>query len=93
MTPSLQEVIVDNEVEEQREAYEMAREILVRLIEERESVSMVDMYVLCRWLIATNNFTKDAAVMLDAWMQENDISISDEFAYYRSIMEETPISR
>lgn len=93
MTPSLQEVIVDMEIVQQREEYENARNILMALIEERGSVQMVDMFVLMHWLVKTNNFTEDAAAVLDVWMQENDFQISDEFEYYRSIMEEAPTSR
>ena len=93
LTPSLQEVIVDMEIVQQREEYENARNILMALIEERGSVQMVDMFVLMHWLVKTNNFTEDAAAVLDVWMQENDFQISDEFEYYRSIMEEAPTSR
>ena len=81
--------MVDEEVVQQREEYESIRDILIELIE-KGNISTVDMFVLSHWLIEKNNFTEDAAVMLDKWLQENDISISDEFAYYRSIMESQP---
>lgn len=89
MASEFLEVMVDEEVVQQREEYESIRGILIELIE-KGNISTVDMFVLCHWLIEKNNFTEDAAVMLDKWLQENDISISDEFAYYRSIMEGQP---
>jgi hypothetical protein len=90
MTPELLEVIVDEEVVNERSEYEAAHDILTRLIEDRPSVDVLEVYFLNNWFNKTGNYSEDVAVVIESWLQENDFSISDEHAYYRSIMESLP---
>ena len=92
MTSNLLEVIVEADVVQQRNEYELARDILLKLIEKRNELTVLEIYFLNNWFEETGNYSEDVAVMIETWLQENDYLISDEFTYYRSLMEETPAS-
>lgn len=76
-----------------QENYCKAKDILLKLANKKQRVSMDDLFFLQKWIEANYkdvSIVEDLNVIVEDRMKENDIIILDEFDYYRSIMEETP---
>lgn len=64
-----------------------AKDIIKKLIEDRCSVSFLEILKLNKWFFETNNYSEDAMVVIETWLQENDYVMVDEFEYYKKHME------
>ena len=69
---------------------DIAKHILKKLIENRNEVTVDYALFLEDWLKETDNYSEDAALVIENWLQENDYEIFDDFAYYKSFIEEPP---
>lgn len=92
MTSTNREVVVDGVVVND----EYAKNVLLKLINDRDNVELKEVMNFLQWCIrvekCNERYSEDCAVVIESWLQENDILISDEFAYYRDMME-APTSR
>ncbi len=69
---------------------EIAKRVLLKLIEKRYDVTVDEVLYFLHWAEDTGNYSEDVAVVVENWLQESDNLIIDEFAYYKQMME-TPI--
>lgn len=74
---------------ETREVFEknIAKQILLRLTSNRQDVTVEEILFLDNWFDKTGNYSEDAAVVVETWLQENDYQIFDNQLYYRQLME------
>lgn len=68
----------------------IAKQILKNLIENKQEVTVEEVLFLEQWFKETGNYSEDAAVVVENWLQENDYQIFDSFAYYKDLMEAQP---
>lgn len=65
----------------------IAKQILLNLANKREEVTVDEILFLDHWFEKTGNYSEDAAVVMETWLQENDYQIFDKQLYYRQLME------
>ena len=65
----------------------IAKQILKDLIEKRQEVTVDEVLFLKYWFQETDNYSEDAALVIENWMQEIDYEIFDEFEYHKNLME------
>lgn len=92
MTSMKVEVNGSKETETTKQEFEskIAKQILLNLIEKRNDVTVDEILFFMHWADVTGNYSEDVAVVVEKWLQENDLIFDNEL-YFRQLME-TPTS-
>lgn len=70
------------------DVHNRAKNILIRLTEDRQNVTYEEVLFLIDYLNGNCTANKeDVGIVLETYLQENDLHITDELKYYQNLME------